>query len=597
MIALWLGYATAIGLVATLVAALGERGLRLWRLPVRGAWALAMAATLAVPAALALAPAARATPDAAAAGEVLVGAATATAVALPDAASTLGDRLAALRGTLVLALDVAASRLAPYDRPLLALWLGASLGVGVVLARSMVLLRRRRRAWTERVVDGEPVLVAPDAGPAVIGGGRARVVLPAWALEMDASLRRLVLRHETEHLRAGDPHLLLAAVLAVALAPWNLALWWQLGRLRLAVELDCDRRVLRAHGDVERYGLLLMAVGQRAGGLPRLATPALAEDPGALERRIIAMTDRPVRRRALRAALLATLAGSVVLAACAIPGPNTVSGPANAPSASSVGPTAADTQATFFEFQVEQPAVHVSGLRIVYPAELRAAGTSGQVIAQFVVDTAGRVEPSSFKVIESSHETFTAAVRAAIPDAVFQPAETGGRKVRQLVQQPFVFRVPGDTTQLEITGVRLRPSRPPTATDTTTLRLNDTTLLRRVRPAASPPGAPPPPLRDGAGFFEFQVQRPATLRTNVAPTYPAELRTAGVGGQVIASFVVDTTGRVLEGSMRVIESDHALFTAAVAAVLARLEFEPARVDGGRPVRQLIQQPFVFSVGQ
>jgi protein TonB len=34
---------------------------------------------------------------------------------------------------------------------------------------------------------------------------------------------------------------------------------------------------------------------------------------------------------------------------------------------------------------------------------------------------------------------FEQAVRSALPNMRFLPAEIGGRKVKQLVQQPFVF--------------------------------------------------------------------------------------------------------------------------------------------------------------
>ena len=60
-------------------------------------------------------------------------------------------------------------------------------------------------------------------------------------------------------------------------------------------------------------------------------------------------------------------------------------------------------------------------------------------LAQFEVDTTGRVNIASFKILRKSHDLFEAAVRSALPNMRFLPAEIGGRKVRQLVQQPFVF--------------------------------------------------------------------------------------------------------------------------------------------------------------
>jgi protein TonB len=94
----------------------------------------------------------------------------------------------------------------------------------------------------------------------------------------------------------------------------------------------------------------------------------------------------------------------------------------------------------FFDFQVEKPVAPIPGSGSPrYPEILLSAGVEGQVLGQFVVDTLGRVESGSFKVIRSDHDLFTAAVRSALPAMRFLPAEVGGRKVKQLVQQPFVF--------------------------------------------------------------------------------------------------------------------------------------------------------------
>lgn len=99
----------------------------------------------------------------------------------------------------------------------------------------------------------------------------------------------------------------------------------------------------------------------------------------------------------------------------------------------------------YFEFQVDRRVRQVpdtGGLK--YPDMLRAASVEGEVLAQFVVDTAGVYEGTSFKVLRSSHELFTQAVRDALPLMRFTPAEVGGAKVRQLVQQPFTFSLKRD---------------------------------------------------------------------------------------------------------------------------------------------------------
>jgi hypothetical protein len=68
------------------------------------------------------------------------------------------------------------------------------------------------------------------------------------------------------------------------------------------------------------------------------------------------------------------------------------------------------------------------------------------VIAEFVVDQAGRVETETFGVVSSSDRLFSEAVRRALPDVRYTPAIVNGRAVRQLVQQPFMFTPPSKST-------------------------------------------------------------------------------------------------------------------------------------------------------
>lgn len=95
-----------------------------------------------------------------------------------------------------------------------------------------------------------------------------------------------------------------------------------------------------------------------------------------------------------------------------------------------------------YDYQVEKPVAQAPGSPGPrYPDILRGNGIEGEVIAQFIVDTTGRAEPSSFKVLKTTHELFAEAVRTALPKMRFIPAELGGRKVKQLVQQPFSFTI------------------------------------------------------------------------------------------------------------------------------------------------------------
>jgi TonB family protein len=264
-------------------------------------------------------------------------------------------------------------------------------------------------------------------------------------LELDASLRALVLRHEREHCLARDPWLLLASSVAVALCPWNAALWIFARRLRLALEIDCDARVLASGAEPARYGQLLFWIAQHPGGM--MLAPMLVAGQSHLERRIIAMRSRLARPRAARLCLACGILAAAIVAACSEGSPNgpiAGSNPATRPSdvAASVDRAAHAVNAAgpYFEFQVErqaQQSPRTGTLR--YPADMRLANREGEVLAQFVVRETGAVDMATFKAIRSTDRAFTTAVANALPTMRFIPAEVGGRKVPQLVQQPFTF--------------------------------------------------------------------------------------------------------------------------------------------------------------
>jgi protein TonB len=97
----------------------------------------------------------------------------------------------------------------------------------------------------------------------------------------------------------------------------------------------------------------------------------------------------------------------------------------------------------YFEFQVEKPVLAREGNPAPpYPSMLESARVAGEVMAQFVVDTTGRADMSTFKVLKSTNDLFTNSVKNVLPKWHFYPAETGGRKVKQVVQQPFIFKAP-----------------------------------------------------------------------------------------------------------------------------------------------------------
>ncbi|HEY3114587.1 MAG TPA: energy transducer TonB [Gemmatimonadaceae bacterium] len=108
-----------------------------------------------------------------------------------------------------------------------------------------------------------------------------------------------------------------------------------------------------------------------------------------------------------------------------------------------VGGTGPVTNQTYFEFQVEKPAEMLAeSPRPKYPSVLESSGIAGEVQAQFVVRSDGKADMDSFKVLKSTNELFTQAVKNNLPRMRFSPAMIGGKPVNQLVQQSFQFAVP-----------------------------------------------------------------------------------------------------------------------------------------------------------
>lgn len=315
----WMAYALLVSTLVCLSATVVEHALRLYRLPGRWTWAAAIVLVLAIPLGADLVPIPRAD----------VGALW----TLPEI-STGTD--AAIAGSADKVAPISRLRL-DLDDWLLLGWIVGSAFLAVRFGVSYVRLRRARRTWAPMEIDGGEILLSGRIGPAVVGFLGGAIAMPDWALALGAEERALILRHEREHLRAGDHRLALLSLAACVLAPWNLLLWWARRRLRLALELDCDGRVLAAGGRPDRYGSLLLAVGGR-GSAPRLAPAAFSESARDLERRVRAMLAPPARFRGGRA-VAASLLGVLLLAlACGAPRPGDApDGPAGGESAKLTG--------------------------------------------------------------------------------------------------------------------------------------------------------------------------------------------------------------------------------------------------------------------
>jgi len=315
MIAAWIAYGLVVSGILCVAGVLTERASRWIGVPTRWAWATAIGLGWALPF-LARSPA---NPVVSLSEPVGL-----TAAPSGQVGANFFGQILAIPGQFLASLAEMWSALiaagALVDLPLFVFWLGAASLLLSALAITYRRLRIKAFSWPERDIEGHPVRISEDLGPAVLGVRRGQVVLPRWAVECPENHRRLIVLHEAEHLRAGDERLLFAAVIAVALMPWNLFAWWQLRRLRLAVELDCDRRVLGTGVQIREYASLLLEAGSRRGASPMTAA-VFVHFHSQLGRRIREMTEKRKGPRYVPAAL--ALLGALVLlvAACQTPVP------------------------------------------------------------------------------------------------------------------------------------------------------------------------------------------------------------------------------------------------------------------------------------
>jgi len=100
-----------------------------------------------------------------------------------------------------------------------------------------------------------------------------------------------------------------------------------------------------------------------------------------------------------------------------------------------------DADRVYAEAAVDEPATIVSAPPLDYPPALRHAGLQGRVTVQAVIDTLGRAEPASLKVIARPSNAFDQSARAYVLQAVFRPARVKGRAVRVLIMVPVDYRI------------------------------------------------------------------------------------------------------------------------------------------------------------
>ena len=468
------------------------------------------------------------------------------------------------------------SMLRSFDGLLVLGWVVLSSLLVVTVLFAFACLVREGRWWRPGSLGGRSVLWSRDTGPTIVGLLRPRVVLPAWVRAIGQREQELILAHEEEHIRAGDARLRFLMTLPLFAFPWNPALWFQRHRLNLAVELDCDRRVMRRMpGHRHAYGNLLLRVGAGRSGLHRLALVSLSEGRSQLERRITRLEERMPRLRRLQ--VLALVSGAAAIVALAVLFPR-IRGEVVVP----VPEERVDLMAepTFTPYTVRPELVNEDEVRRAmedeYPPLLRDAGIEGTVQVHFFIDTEGAVQ-RTLVARASGHEALDSAALRVARLFRFTPALDLDERVPVWIAIPLTFQSSGETDEDEPAD----PADPDAQTETAGLR-------------DSAPESPPDLMREPT-FTPYTVRPDLVNERDVMRAlereYPPMLRDAGIGGTVNVHFFIDAEGlvqRVLVAE----SSGHEALDSAALRVARVFRFSPAR-DADEPVPVWIAIPLTF----
>ena len=186
---------------------------------------------------------------------------------------------------------------------------------------------------------------------------------------------------------------------------------------------------------------------------------------------------------------------------------------------------------------------------------------------------------------------------------VVKKAEEPPPKI-ELIQMPKIEEEP---EVLEVTDTDAKPLdlAPPMQQDVPQLVQPDS-FVQKIQPPP-PEGVTiaanmniVPEVRDpnmfkGMKVFDISMldQTPVP-KFQARPQYPFEMRRAGIAGEVVVDFIVDTVGDVQNAYA--LRSSQREFEAAAVQAVSKWKFKPGR-KGGRDVPTHMQVPIVFTLNE
>jgi TonB family protein len=300
--------------------------------------------------------------------------------------------------------------------------------------------------------------------------------------------------------------------------------------------------------------------------------------------------------------------------------------------------------------QLDQPAAWQSGPGVAYPAELRRRHVAGHALVRAIVDTTGRVEEPSFQVLEAPDSAFDEPLRNMMLASAFTPGRVKGHPVRSEVDLGFNLNPPAPENPTRLVGVareQLRIHHADSALalvaqaldsanqpsegervyallvqgmawsakgkdslaahsldaglegyhDLTARGIDLAPFLKRLADSiriARRGGGGTHTASPFAGLTVVGiVDEPPVLLSHPPIRYAPEMQALRIGGTVIVEATLDTTGRVLPATVKIVQSPNPVFDAETKRVVLAALYRPARIHG-RLARATIRQPVTFA---
>jgi beta-lactamase regulating signal transducer with metallopeptidase domain len=436
---------------------------------------------------------------------------------------------------------------------LLGLWLT---GAGFVAARLLASYGKASRlaARAERFLDGGRVRISGEVAiPVVCGLRRPVIVLPEAAREWPAERLRVVLAHETMHMRRKDLLWQAVSQCACILYWFHPLVWWAASRLRLECEQACDDGVLAQGERASDYAGHLVEVVRGITAEPHMAEGAMAMARfSELEQRLSALF-HPNRGRGAASGRMMTM---TALAAVAV---------------------------------------------LIPLASLRAPAQSGTAtLAGVVRDASGGAVPKALVTVYLTGSDRREFIKTnEVGEFSFSPIPEGKYKVT-VAQPGFALAT--------MEGVEVSAVQPQRLSITLAMgQIRETMTVTGEGPRGGIVGGVPGGIQGGvAGGVQSAGGTPQRIKVGgnaqaarqvakVNPVYPPSCKAEGVEGSVVLKTVISKTGEPLELKALNELVDKRLVEASIEAV-RQWRWQPTLLNGN-PVEVITEVQVNFTLSK